>query len=158
MKRFLAVAVFTVLTTTLHSFGQMPDDHAKAIGGKGSVEEELMQMERDWTAADLNKDTKVLDRILAEDWVGQFPVVGTVTKSQAMDALKSGDSKIESETLGDMKVRVFADAAVVTGSEDIKSSYMGKDISGHYVWTDIYVKRQGHWQSVATHSSQVPQP
>jgi hypothetical protein len=33
--------------------------------------------------------------------------------------------------------------------------YKGKDISGQYRWTDVFVKRQGRWQVVATHASQI---
>ncbi len=40
-------------------------------------------------------------------------------------------------------LRVFGDTAVVTSSDDEKSSYKGKDTSGHWTWTDVLVKRQG---------------
>jgi len=49
-----------------------------------------------------------------------------------------------------MKVRVFGDTAVVTGSDDEKSSYKSKDTSGHYLWSDVFVKREGRWQAVAS--------
>jgi hypothetical protein len=55
-----------------------------------------------------------------------------------------------------MKVRIFGDVAVVTGSDDEKSSYKGKDTSGHYVWIDVFVKRKGKWQAVASQSTLVP--
>jgi len=42
---------------------------------------------------------------------------------------------------------------VVTGSDDEKSSYKGKDTSGHYVWTDVFVNRKGHWQAVASQNT-----
>ena len=68
----------------------------------------------------------------------------------------SGENKVESQTLGEMKVRVFGDVAIVTGSDDEKSSFKGKDISGHYVWTDVFVKRNGQWQAVASQGTLVP--
>jgi len=40
-----------------------------------------------------------------------------------------------------MKVRFFGDTAVLTGSDEEKSSYKGKDTSGRYTWTDVFVKR-----------------
>jgi ketosteroid isomerase-like protein len=119
------------------------------------AEKELLQIERDWTQASLKGDATALGKILGDDWVGQGPA-GTMTKTQVLAELKSGDNKTESITLGDMKVRVYGDTAVVTGSDDEKSSYKGKDTSGHYTWTDVFVKRKGHWEAVASQGTLIP--
>jgi ketosteroid isomerase-like protein len=148
MKRILAVVVLVAVATSL-ALCQMADKQEKTKGGKAGIEQALMQMERDWTEASLKKDAATLGKILSDDWVGQS-TTGISTKAEALADLKSGDNKLESITLGDMKVRVFGDTAVVTGSDDEKSSYKGKDTSGHWVWTDVFVKRQGHWQAVAS--------
>ncbi len=140
MNRILVLAVVVATAATL------------AMGQGGKVEQSLMQMEREWVEAAQKKGTDTLNRILADDWVGQGPT-GTATKAEALAELKSGDSKLESITLGDMKVRVFGDTAVVAGTDDEKSSYKGKDTSGHYTWTDVFVKRQGKWQAVASQST-----
>jgi ketosteroid isomerase-like protein len=155
MKRILAVAVLVAVATSL-ALGQMADKQEKTKGGKVGVEQALMQMERDWTEAGLKKDAATLDKILADDWVGQGPT-GVATKAETLADLKSGDYKLESQTLGDMKVRVFGDTAVVTGSDDEKSSYKDKDTSGHYTWTDVFVKRQGRWQATASQGTRMTQ-
>jgi ketosteroid isomerase-like protein len=153
MKRILAVAVLVAVATSL-ALGQMADKQKTTKGGKAGVEQALMQMERDWTEASLKKDAATLGKILADDWVGQGPT-GIATKAEALADLKSGDNKLDSITLGDMKVRVFGDTAVVAGSDDEKSSYKGKDTSGHYTWTDVFVKRQGRWQAAASQGTLV---
>jgi ketosteroid isomerase-like protein len=140
MHRILALVAVVVIAATF------------AMGQAGKVEQSLMQTEREWVEAAQKKDADTLNRILADDWVGQGPT-GAVTKSQALAELKSGESKLDSITLGDMKVRVFGDTAVVAGTDDEKSSYKGKDTSGHYTWTDVFVKRQGKWQAVASQST-----
>jgi ketosteroid isomerase-like protein len=155
MKRILAVAVLVAVATSL-ALGQMAAKQEKTKGGKAGVEQALTQMERDWTEASLKKDVATLDKILADDWVGQGPT-GLATKAEALADLKSGDNKLESITLGGMKVRVFGDTAVVTGSDDEKSSYKGKDTSGHYTWTDVFVKRQGRWQAAASQGTRMTQ-
>jgi hypothetical protein len=48
-----------------------------------------------------------------------------------------------------MAVRVFGNTAVVTGSDTEKSMENGKDTSGKYVWTDVFVKQNGKWRAVA---------
>lgn len=155
MKRILAVAVLVAVATSL-ALGQMADKQETTKGGKAGVEQALMQIERDWTEAGLKKDVATLDKILADDWVGQG-ITGSATKAQALADLKSGDSKQDSITLGEMKVRVFGNTAVVTGSDDEKTSYKGKDTSGHYTGTDVFVKRQGRWQAVASQGTLMTQ-
>lgn len=153
MKGILAVAVLAVAAPSL-ALGQRADKQEKTKGGKASVEQVLMQNERDGNEANVKKDGATLDKLLADDWVGQSDV-GIQTKPQALADVRSADLKIDSITLGDMKVRVFGDTAVVTGSDDEKSSYKGKDTSGHYLWTDVFVKRQGHWQLVASQATPI---
>lgn len=46
----------------------LPSAHGK--GGKNSAEQTLLQMEQDWSQADIKKDADTLYRFLAEDWIG----------------------------------------------------------------------------------------
>jgi ketosteroid isomerase-like protein len=147
----LALATLSVVVTVLGTVAPeftLAKDTAKD-------EKELLQIERDWTQASLKGDAVALGKILGDDWVGQGPA-GTMNKAQALAELKSGENKTDSITLGDMKVRVFGDTAIVTGSDDEKSSYKGKDTSGSYTWTDVFVKRKGHWQAVASQATLMP--
>ncbi len=118
-------------------------------------EKELLQIERDWAQAAVKNDTATMAKLLGDDYIWQGPA-GAATKAEMLADLKSGDTKIESMTLGDMKVRIFGDAAIVIGSDDEKSSYKGKDTSGHYTWIDVYAKRKGHWHAVATQATLMP--
>ena len=154
MKRILASVVLIAAAVSL-AFGQMSSTEGKTKGGEAGVKSALMQMERDWVDAAQKKDAARLGTILADDWAAQGPT-GPSTKAQALAELKSGDAKLDSITLGEMNVRVFGDTAVVTGSDDEKSSYKGKDTSGHYVWMDVFAKRQGRWQAVASQSTLMP--
>ena len=54
-----------------------------------------------------------------------------------------------------MKVRIFGNTAVVTGSDVEKSKEHGKDSSGKYIWTDVFVKQNGKWRAVASQSAKV---
>jgi len=112
-----------------------------------SVTEMFRQIENRWAEADKNKDAVALGKLLADDWTYLGPV-GLETKAQHLAGLKTGQDKLESITLMDMKVRLFGNTAVVTGREHEKSSNSGKDTSGDYLWTDVFVKRQGHWLAV----------
>ena len=69
---------------------------------------------------------------MADDWIAITPEGKSQTKAERAAEIKSGH--IDSATLGDMKVRVFGDTAVVTGTDDEVSSEDGKKSSAHYVW------------------------
>jgi ketosteroid isomerase-like protein len=149
MKRKLALVLIVAATISM-ALGQTENNQGKTKrDSKTSLEQMFTKMENEWAQADNKKDTAVLDRILADDWTYLGPE-GVVTKAQHLAELKSGGGGLEFETLADVKVRVFGETAVVTGSAFQKNSTTdkGKDTSGHYVWTDVFVKRQGRWQAV----------
>ena len=120
-----------------------------------SVEQTLKQLEHDWSQASLKRDLATLDKIMADDWVSIDFQGRTVTKSETIANLKSGLPATQAAGIGEMKVRVFGDSAIVTGSDTEKSSVKGKDVIDKYLWTDVFVKRDGRWQAVASQSTKV---
>jgi Domain of unknown function (DUF4440) len=96
-----------------------------------------------------------VEKIFADDWIAIGPDGKSETKAEGMAALKSGELAAQSYELGAMTVRVFGNTAVVTGSDTEKSTYKGKDTSGTYAWTDVFVMREGHWQAAASQTTKV---
>jgi len=146
MKRILPVSLLLTTMTALLS---------QAQSGKSSVEQTLIQMEHDWSQADTHKDAAALNRILADDWMG-IDFEGTVlTKPEALKDITSGSASLESTVLSDIKVRVYGNTAIVTGTDTEKSEYHGQDSSGKYLWTDVFVLRNGRWQAVSSQSTKL---
>ena len=114
-------------------------------------EQVIKQLEQEWAEALQKRDQAAIDRIVARDWMLTDPEGALITKGQADADLNSGALKFESFKLDAMTVRVYGDTAVVHGLETEKSSYKGKDTSGQYRFTDVFVKRNGRWQAIATH-------
>jgi len=54
-----------------------------------------------------------------------------------------------------MEVKVLGNVAVVQGSHTEKSTTNGKDTSGKWIWTDVFVKRDGKWLIVRSQSAMV---
>jgi hypothetical protein len=128
---------------------------AQTKGSKDSAEQILIQMELEWSQADVKKDAVALNRILAEDWMG-IDFKGTVmTKADVLRDLHSDATATESTEVREMKVRIFGNTGLVTGTEIEKSQYQGKDSSGAYIWTDVFVLRNGRWQAVASQSTKL---
>jgi hypothetical protein len=50
-----------------------------------------------------------------------------------------------------MDVRVFGDTAVVTGTV-VETD---KNVTHHYAWTDVFVRRGGKWLAVASQTALV---
>jgi uncharacterized protein (TIGR02246 family) len=120
----------------------------------GVEEQAAMQVERDWGEALIKKDMAALDKMLATEFQANY--VGLVgNKKQFLSALKSDTSKTESTEINEMKAVVFGDKAVVNGLSTDKSTTAGKDTSGQYRWTDVFVKRDGRWQCVTGYSTKV---
>ncbi len=132
----------------------LPDSlFAQTKPSKDSAEQSLIRMELDWSEADVKKDAAALNRILAEDWMG-IDFQGTVmTKADVMKDLHSDATATESTELREIKVRIFGSTALVSGTEIEKSQYKGKDSSGAYIWTDVFVLRNGRWQAVSSQST-----
>ncbi len=146
MKRILP-AVLLFMVSAWPAFSQNQASPSPAKSDQASLEAEFAKIENQWAEADKTKDAVALGRLLADDWIYLGPV-GSETKMQHLAALKAGTDKLESITLMDMKVRMFGNTAVVTGREHEKSSNGGKDTSGDYMWTDVFVNRHGHWLAV----------
>jgi ketosteroid isomerase-like protein len=122
-----------------------------------SVEQELIELENEWADAWIKSDVAFHDRIMADDYTWTSPWGEVFTKSRNLVLVKSGDAVITSWVLAEMKVRIYGDAAVVSGCDTIKETYKGEDISSQNRWTHTWVKRSGRWQCVAGHSSEIAQ-
>ncbi len=120
----------------------------------GEDEKALYQLENDWAQADLKKDAAALDKILANNFQANYEdFVGN--KQQILAAVKSGREKVESNVNSEMKAFVFGDTAIVHGVAIVKSSTAGKDTSGQWRYTDVFVKRDGRWQCVTGYSAKI---
>ena len=139
--RTVSVAVLLMSFTT---FGQ------SATSGEAT----LRRLEQTWVDAFLHKDSIALGRVLAEDWHGQYPW-GNEDRTQALAALASDKAAIQSLTLGPMRVRILGDIAFIQGTDDERSTFDGKETSGHFTWTDIFARRNGRWVAIASQLTRI---
>jgi ketosteroid isomerase-like protein len=150
MKRIAFVVGLVVLVfgvAVLAQTGEKPKGQ--------TAEQELLKLEQEWTNADLKDDWATMDRILADDYVLTDRDGFVSTKAQVLAYMKSGEGKILTLAIDDMKVRVYGDAAVVTLRATIKETYKGEEISDVVRITNTWIKNAGRWQCVATHGSRI---
>jgi ketosteroid isomerase-like protein len=143
MKRHALIGVVVLLAVA-----------ALAAQAPPAIEKELLKLENDWNTATEKKDLAFLDRLYATECLITTAEGLTLTKAQDIANVKSS-STASPFALSDMKVRVYGETAVVTGVNTVHWTVNGKEWVGPIRFTDVFVKRDGRWQVVASHSSQV---
>ena len=123
--------------------------------GQTAVEKELTKVENDWSTAWMKKDSAALQSLYATEYIATDWEGATFNKAQDIANAMAPDSRTQSFVLSDLKVQVHGDTAVVTGLNTIKAMFKGADVSGAYRFTDVFVKRDGRWQAVATQGTKV---
>jgi RNA polymerase sigma factor (sigma-70 family) len=158
-----AVALLVILTGSAALLGQATGQKASQTGeflqslaprtgdpedaARRNDELDIEVLERAWVDAIPRRDASIINRIMADDFEGIDPVANVFTKSTYMPDLAHGVFSKEPIELDEIKARVFGDAAVATSRIKI-AGYL---TSGRM--TNVYVKRQGRWQCVASHAS-----
>ena len=117
------------------------------------ISQTLQGIERTWLKAEQEHDAATFEKLVSDDWSALEPDGRTLSKSERAAKIKSGS--ISSATMGEMKVRVYGDTAVVTGSDDESSLENGQKVTHHYAWTDVFLKRGGKWIAVASQTALV---
>jgi len=115
------------------------------------------QLERAWVDAIVKADAGAIDRLLADDFVGTSPTAHIYDKGVALSDLKSGTYKVKSMNLDEVSANVYGDTAVAFTSQQEESVYGETDTSGHYHFTNVWVRTGGQWRVVASHGSRYAQ-
>ena len=121
------------------------------------AEAEIRALEEKWDAAQLKGDAAALSEIFADTYVSTNGEGKTRGKAEVINEVTAGDIKFESSKVQDLKISVYGDAAVVTGIWKGKFTQKGKPLDLTERFTDTMVRRNGKWQVVASHGSNLKQ-
>jgi ketosteroid isomerase-like protein len=137
MRHFSLTSAVLVLVAS-SALAQSSDQHAKDRAY-------IRQAESDWAESVVTHDVSVLQRILADDFVG-VDIDGThYSKAGAIKDYEHV-SDFTSNHLNEVEIRFYGQTAVAQGSE----SWHKKDgTAGRFVWTDTWIRRNDKWQIVA---------
>lgn len=123
--------------------------------GNGGATQALLDLENQWVEALMKSDAATLDSIFIDTYVETDEQSHRDDKQGVLSVLKSGDLKIASIKLSDMRVFVYGDAAIVTGSSSQVGNFRGQPLAARIIFTDTFVKKNGKWVAVASHRSAV---
>jgi hypothetical protein len=147
-KRFVAVLIIAIFCLpAVANRSQQSDDVA-----------ELSRLESVWNDAYTSGKVEPLDQLLANDLIVTMTDMATLNKAQSIGLLRSGHLKFPRYETSDIRIRVYNDAAVVTGRLQRTRTVNGNNVDDDWRFTKVYVRRSGKWQIVAWHASTSAKP
>jgi len=123
-----------------------------------AVVQELMKLETVWNEAQQNGDADSLDKLWADELEVTVPKMPVMSKSEVLGLARSGRMKFQRYQTSGVKVRVYGDAAVVSGRLQRTRTLNGKTLDDDWRFIKVYVKRDGRWLVVAFQASDAAQP
>lgn len=126
---------------------------AMSITGDASqsdAEVELLALERQFEQAVIKGDLEALERLVSDDWIIIGPEGKVIPKAAFVAVIKSGALTHSAMELDDTRVRVYGDAAVVTGRAITTGAFQGQGFTTRERSTDVFVRQQGQWRCVLT--------
>jgi hypothetical protein len=141
----LSVAALILITWSLPALANKPQESADIA--------ELSKLEQVWNDAYVHSNVEPLEQLLADDLVVTMTDMAVLTKAQSIGLLRSGHLKFPRYETSDIRIRVYNDAAVVTGRLQRTRMVNGNSVADDWRFTKVYVRRSGKWQVVAWHAS-----
>ena len=114
---------------------------------------ELTRLEQVWNDAYVHGNVEPLEQLLADDLIVTMTDMSVLSKAQSIGLLRSGRLKFPRYETSDIRIRVYGDAAVVTGRLQRTRTVNGTNVDDDWRFTKVYVRRSGKWQVVAWHAS-----
>jgi len=149
MNKILSI-LLVMLSVSFFIFGQVDDKNSRA-------ERDVAKTNEEFDRAIVSRDAAEYERILADDFIfTSFD--GTLTdKAKELAKVKSGDLKFELGKSDDVRIKIYGKTAIVTGRFTAKGTSKGREFTFSERYTAVFVKRNGRWQMVAEHSSEIAQ-
>ncbi len=113
------------------------------------AQNEIRRLEEQRNQAILHADVATLDRMTADDYTFITLKGELRTKADILQGFRSGAIHYDNRRVSDLKIRLYGNTAVVTGRSVQQGMEYGKDYSGDYWFTRVYVRRGGRWVTVA---------
>jgi hypothetical protein len=134
----------------------LPDPSRAQEAIRSADEMALVQLERAWDQAFLHNDTALIDKVLAREFVAVYPDGSKGDRDQELANAAAFNQRIDSSTLDDFTIRLYDDTAVVLFRRSLVGPSKGQRLEITFRYIDVFVRRDGRWQCVASQSVKVP--
>jgi steroid delta-isomerase-like uncharacterized protein len=122
------------------------------------AKQQVLDLEKEWVAAEQKHDAATLRRILDDKFVASFGAEKPYDKEAFIKGIVSADiDPSESQTLTDRTVILDHDTAIVVGTDTERGTRKGTAYTEVARYTATYIRRNGNWVALAEHLVEVPQ-
>jgi len=136
------LALLAVALLPLPGLGQAPGVKADA---DPAAEAEIMKLETELTQLILQGNWDEYSSRLTEDYVRTYANGALQSKQQVLSEFRAPERKVLGLIPEDLKVRVYGDAAILTGHLTMLSRQNGRVTTSFFQFTKFFVKRDGRW-------------
>ncbi|HET9799191.1 MAG TPA: nuclear transport factor 2 family protein [Gemmatimonadaceae bacterium] len=135
-------------------------DEAMRAALVGPPDEEIVALESEIRAAQLDANVAALDRLIADELLFTGPDGRLGTKQQDLDSHGSAAIRFRAHEPQELRIRrVGADVALVALRAKLAVEVGGAIVEGIYRYTRVWAReRDGQWRVVGGHVSEVTAP
>jgi Domain of unknown function (DUF4440) len=126
------------------------------MSGSGDAVQPILDLQRRWVEALIRADLASLGAILEDTYVDTDESGSRLDKPAILEALKSGDLKLDSITLLETEVHRYGNSAVLIGTSAQSGSFQGNPIASKILFTATLILQNRKWTAVAAHRTAVP--
>jgi ketosteroid isomerase-like protein len=122
------------------------------------TERDIFKLEEELTQTETRLDVDALNRIYADDIMVTAPIGVCVDKPAVMSEIRMAAEKaiIGRYDKDDLKVRAYGDTAVSSYRMTAWATVEGNEIKRALCITNVWMKRNSHWQIIARHTASLP--
>ena len=120
-----------------------------------SDQEVLIELERGWNEAFYRQDVAFIEGLLADEFTATYDDGSRGDKARELALTAEFNQQVLSAIQEDFTVRVYRETAVVWFTLRLVGIRQGERAEVTFRYTDVWVLRDGQWQCVSTHSTQV---
>ncbi len=147
----MRLAILATLAALLLSTASIPQDKSPT-----SDEIQIKQLERAWNQAEAKQEVKEVSAILADSFVYTDYDGSFMNKSEYLKWVADPQQKADHLYDEGITVQVYGNAAVATGIYRETGTNKGKPYTIRSRFTDTWIRRNGLWVCVASHSTLIP--
>ena len=114
---------------------------------------ELTRLEAAWNDAHMKGDAAVLAQLWEDSLLVTVPGMAPMNKTDSLAVWRSGQFKFDKYQTSEVDIRIYGDAAVVTGRLLRTRTFNGRTADDNWRFTKMYIKQRGQWKVVAYHAS-----
>ena len=121
------------------------------------VEAELLRIQREMIDTSLRGDKSAFERYTADTYIETDFNGAVTTRARILDNFLTPPASMKPTfELQDVQVHVYGDTAVMSSRGNYRAEANGQKITNSFRTTDICLRRDGRWQLIASHDSQIP--